>query len=233
MTPQRNQNLSRLKPRRIRRSMPLSEFDKLEIDAWLADPKPLKYSTSWWWPNNGEMTSFDEAVSFAASLLAVTLDPKNNRHWDIVDVSDHQVSKELAELSCTDPWSFEALKSGVARKAVTDDLRHVSHHARNWLARFLLGHVTAPNKPAGRKSGRAAVMREIEIGRCIEELVRRGLTATRNEASSNHHSACDAAAKALASLKHVPSLPVTYSGVKKIWYRYRRSLVARVGPESE
>lgn len=103
---------------------------------------------------------------------------------------------ELLELAGVDADNFMALLLGLAY-----DLENgcdISAEARLWLARYLRGEIKPPSQKRGRKNNPGL---EVLIYFAVEGGVRRGLTATRNEATRHSLSACDAVAVALGEMK--------------------------------
>jgi hypothetical protein len=89
-----------------------------------------------------------------------------------------------------------------------------------WLAKYLRGEVTLPKKTTGRPKRDSR--KTIAITSCVNSLVFKGLTATRNDETKNDEgcqSACDAVAFAMVRLREVPQ---SYNEIKKLYFGDKR-----------
>ena len=86
--------------------------------------------------------------------------------------------------------------------------------ACDWLAAYLKGEAERPAGKAGRKK---EIRLHDAIWLTVSDLVDRGMTATRNDASPSD-SACDAVAEAMQRLNLEPK---TFGGIKRIWLKFQ------------
>lgn len=121
---------------------------------------------------------------------------------------------ELLELSGVDADNFLALLLGLAYSLEAG--HDIPKEARLWLARYLRNEIKRPKQKRGRKNNPGL---EVLIYFAVEGGVRRGLTATRNEAARHNLSACDAVAVALGEMKMAYA---NFDSVKDIWEAGKR-----------
>jgi hypothetical protein len=165
---------------------------------------------------------FDEAVQRSKKTLASLMihghDWATNEGWQA-----HQQAQAGVYLIMTDaPLLFEQAEHDsdmywAARHGIAHAVRlgmTLEPAVKDWLIRLLRGEITPPKKSAGRLS---AAGPHFVIFLAVYDLVSAGMTATRNDATSDQ-CACDAVAKALAETGRQPQ---TYEGVKRVWFSIR------------
>ncbi|KKB09203.1 hypothetical protein VE26_04210 [Devosia chinhatensis] len=137
-----------------------------------------------------------------------------------IDIDGHPYEPSWIEKSAFYTWYWDAISLHCIRLLQSD--ADISPPLRKWLADVLSTELAgersrpkaAPNETKGRKEDRSH--KDMRIWLAVEKLVTSGLTAMRNDEPPNHHSACDAVAKALAKLGKSPN---SYDGVKTIYKR--------------
>ena len=167
---------------------------------------------------------FAETVAAAKKLISSS---RNLRHdWTTPDGFMRQYLEnlgvsmlgknpsEMIDLSSVHSDTFLALLLGLAYEL--ENGRNIPAEARLWLAQYLRGEIKPPNQKRGRKNNPGL---EVLIYFAVEGGVGRGLTATRNDATKQNHSACDAVARALGEMR----LPyANFDSVKDIWEAGKR-----------
>lgn len=88
----------------------------------------------------------------------------------------------------------------------------LSDEQTEWLVKYLRDEIVQPKKNTGRP--RRNYRLKLAIAECVTELIDKGLTATRNDATAVKESACDAVAQAMGQLRLYPQ---EFSEVKKIY----------------
>ncbi|MBL4767948.1 MAG: hypothetical protein JKY94_09585 [Rhodobacteraceae bacterium] len=120
----------------------------------------------------------------------------------------------LIEEAKVDRVSFDALLG------VTCDLLRrnepLPKPLQSWLVEYLEGKFIAPKPPKGRMQNEGW-WRNHAMTMIIEDLVNKGLFATRNH-ESPETSACDAVASAMRKLEYTPN---SYEGIRKIWNTFK------------
>ena len=116
----------------------------------------------------------------------------------------------------------DASENDIARRILAGMVKYgepLSSELRELAAAFIRGEGPTPVRNAGRKTNPFLRTR---IAMAVAILVHvHGLTATRNDGSSQTTSACDAVADALRELELTPK---EFNGVKQIWLEYRQSI---------
>ncbi len=119
---------------------------------------------------------------------------------------------ELCDIALKDLDGFKAANKVVAhhlQKGLAND------DMIAWAVMVLLGEIKPPKKVVG-KSKLANLYRDLKIACLVADAESLGLKPTRNEAS-NRQSACDVVAELFTTRRS----PISYSGVAKIWGRYK------------
>ena len=147
----------------------------------------------------------------------------NGRYWggrDLLDDTDNYKSVQETvslmllnqfphTLNTNDAAALVTLRYAFASKILAGE--PIPEDYRELAASFVIGENSGPPQKSGSKSGRH---RHAKIVSAVKMLCEYGMTATRNDASSNKDSACDAVAEALRELG---LRPITFKGVKDIW----------------
>lgn len=113
-------------------------------------------------------------------------------------------------------FSFDVLSALTAEYLETS--RPMPEVLAQWAASMMRGEKKRPVRNG--KYALGTLERNTYIWPVLEKLVKRGMTATRNDASPPL-SACDAVAEALKQLNKSPS---SYASVKRIWNFFQRYL---------
>ena len=169
---------------------------------------------------------FDRAVRLAFGLMAFRIPytgDRDDQDAGITQIYDYEILAanalrddhygELIEDSRSSDVSFQALQQVV--RSLRRDPKPFPPEVKEWALDVADGTLEAPNRGRGRKSS-ANRVRDDLVAQTVQNLVRCGLTATRNEATAPR-SACDAVSKALSA--HGTKL--SYHGVAKVWRAYR------------
>ncbi|TNC49302.1 hypothetical protein FHG66_11210 [Rubellimicrobium rubrum] len=172
--------------------------------------------------------SFEDAVTYARGIIAWRLQEGplfNPNSLNPNTVLAHSLQsdgyilllknpEQLVEEAQHDSKKYLALQYGIAKMLYLR--KPLPPVALTWLVDHLQGRTWAPKMKQGRPR---SITAHVWIYFLIESLVKRGLTATRNEepgrrSQAARASACDAVALALNEVGHSVR---TYKSVKEIW----------------
>ena len=181
--------------------------------------------------------NFDEAVAFAKGQLAGIDNLSTSAHQmsahveqmaDIsIDVEGLEYQPSWIEMSAFSTLHWDAISMHCIKLLKSN--APISPPFRAWIASVLeselVGERARPAVPNTEKRGRKEDVdqREVWLWLVVGQLVNKGLTATRNDVSSMHESACDAVAKAMVELGKTPN---TFDGIKPIYQRHKRRSAA-------
>jgi len=185
--------------------------------------------------------TFDEAVAFAMEQLAEIDNLATSAHQmafhveqmaDLsIDVEGFPYEPSWIEMSASSTLHWDAISMHCIALMKTGD--DVPRPLRDWVAGVLATELTGqrarPSTPVGERKGRKEdrAQQQTMLWLTVEDMVSKGLTATRNDAAARHESACDAVANAMAKLRKTPN---TYDGIKPVYQRekaYRAASHAR------
>jgi hypothetical protein len=167
--------------------------------------------------------TFEEAVEIAWELIASggaidrsdQFTPEHGRRVEALSLGAKAIVEgeeaDLIEQAKTDALSYEALCAGI--ELSLERGWEISSTLQTWL----FAHLRGDQKSLAPKSGQPRNPGRIQIiAIAVYVLVRRGMDATRNEATEKEESACDAVAAATRKLNMVP---LKYGSVRKIWFK--------------
>lgn len=122
----------------------------------------------------------------------------------------------LAAWAAQTPQGFDVMRHGVAHHIDRDE--PLPDAAQQWLARFMLN----PSPPRQGRGGRDEdTVWKLRIFMAVTHLVAHGMNPTRNDATADNSSACDAVAEALKQLDRAPR---SYSRVKRIYSDFKSGM---------